>query len=404
MRSPRRHLLLGVSGGIAAYKTPDLVRRLRERGLDVRVALTQAALSFVAPLALEVVTGHAVWGDDYLEAGGTGVEEHVAAADWADAILFAPATTHLLARLALGLGDDFLTTTALVFDGSVLAAPAMHPRMWSRETTRAHVETLEARGVRFLGPDEGPLASGEHGVGRMMDTGLLAEAVAFAMAGPWQGRQVVVSAGPTHEPLDPVRFLGNRSSGKMGFALAREAALRGADVTLVAGPVSLLTPAGVRRVDVETALEMQAAVRQATEGADLVVMAAAVADFRPAERQRAKRKRSQGAPELRLVENPDILAELGRAAGDGTILVGFAAETDDLEAHAEEKLERKGCHFLVANDVSRADIGFGSDDNEVVVFRRDGEPIRMQRQSKAELAGKLLDLFGERWEAEGPQG
>lgn len=391
-----RHLLLGVSGGIAAYKAPDLVRRLRERGFDVRVALTEAARSFVSPLALEVVTGERIWGDDYLEARGRGEEEHIEAAAWADAILLAPATTHLLARIALGLGDDFLTTTALAFAGPVLVAPAMHPNMWEHPATRGHRKTLETRGVRFLGPEEGPLASGETGVGRMMDTVPLADAVEKALKGPWRDRRVVVSAGPTHEPLDPVRFLANRSTGKMGFALAREAALRGADVTLIAGPVDLETPAGVRRLDVETAREMSEAVEGAVDGADLVVMAAAVADFRPAEPGSTKHKKSQGPPEILLAENPDILAELGKRYGDRTVLVGFAAETGDLVENAEEKIERKGCHFLVANDVSRSDIGFGSDDNEVVVFRRDGNPIPMERQSKGELARKLMDLFGAR--------
>lgn len=393
--SEGRRVLLGISGGIAAYKTPDLVRRLRERGFRVRVALTESARAFVSPLALEVVSGRRVWGDDYLEARGRGEEEHVVAADWADLLLVAPATAHLLARAALGLADDFLSTTILAFPGPLFLAPAMHSEMWANPALRSHVETLEERGAAFLGPEEGPLASGEVGTGRMMEPRAIAEALAASAEGRWRGREIVVTAGPTWEPLDPVRFLGNRSSGKMGFALAREAAFRGAEVTLVAGPVSLRTPPGVSRIDVETAREMRDAVVEVSEGTDAVLMAAAVADFRPADESRQKMKKKEGVPELRLEENPDILAELGSRIGDECLLVGFAAETEELEAHAREKLESKGCDYLVANDVSRGDIAFGSDANEVVVFRREGGPVPFERQSKRRLAARLLDLFEE---------
>ncbi|HTG36734.1 MAG TPA: bifunctional phosphopantothenoylcysteine decarboxylase/phosphopantothenate--cysteine ligase CoaBC [Thermoanaerobaculia bacterium] len=386
-------VLLGVSGGIAAYKSAELVRRLRSRGHEVRCALTRSAVSFVTPLTLEVLSGRRVYQEEYLAATGSGEEAHITAAAWAEVLCVAPATTHILARLALGLGDDFLTTTALAFAGPVVVAPAMHSVMWEAEPTRQHVETLKRRGVWFAGPVEGALASGEVGMGRMAESEEIARAVeAAAGAGPLAGRTVLVTAGPTHEPVDPVRFLGNRSSGKMGFALAAEAARRGARTILVAGPVALPTPPGVNRVDVVTAREMQEAVREHAPSAGLIVMAAAVADFRPSRPADRKIKKEQGLPAIELEENPDILAGL-RAVAPGAVLVGFAAETHDLERNARAKLERKGADFLVANDVSRSDIAFGSGDNEVTVYRREGEPVFLARRPKGELAASLFDLF-----------
>lgn len=389
-------VLLGVSGGIAAYKAAELVRRLRSQGHEVRCALTRSAVSFVAPLTLEVLSGHGVYQEEYLAATGSGEEAHITAAAWAEVLCVAPATTHVLARLALGLGDDFLTTTALAFAGPVVVAPAMHSVMWEREPTQQHVAALKRRGVRFAGPVEGPLASGEVGMGRMAEPEEIARAIAAAAGdGPLAGRTVLVTAGPTFEPVDPVRFLGNRSSGKMGFALAAEAASRGARTILVAGPVALPTPPGVTRVDVVTAREMERAVHQQVEQApvpDLIVMAAAVADFRPSRPADRKIKKEQGLPAIELAENPDILAGL-RALAPGAVLAGFAAETDDLERNARAKLARKGADFLVANDVSRADIAFGSGDNEVTVYRREGEPVFLSRRPKRELAASLFDLF-----------
>lgn len=395
------NILLGVSGGIAAYKAPELTRRLRESGAQVRCALTPAATVFVAPLALEVVSGHRVYREEYLEPQGSGVEEHIAAAAWADLLLLAPATCHLLARLSLGLADDFLTTTALAFDGPLVIAPAMHSTMWEHPATQGHVEVLRQRGARFVGPVEGPLASGEVGMGRMADPDEIVAAISHRdSAGALSGRRVVVTAGPTFEPLDPVRFLGNRSSGRMGFALAAEAASRGARVLLIAGPVALETPPGVERVDVETALEMQEALVAPAREADLVLMAAAVADFRPKQVAEGKLKKSQGVPRLKLELNPDLLSEITRGPHRG-LVVGFAAETGDLEALAAEKLKRKGVDFLVANDVSRTDIAFGSDWNEVTVLRREGQPVRFLRQPKRQLAAALLDLFQEELSSRG---
>lgn len=389
---PRR-VLLGISGGIAAYKAPELVRRLRDEGFEVRCALTAAAERFVSPLALEVVSGHAVYRREWLDANGSGEELHIAAAAWADLLCLAPATANLLAHLAGGLADDFLTATALAFEGPILAAPAMHTAMWAHPATRANVAALAARGILLVGPVEGPLASGERGLGRMADVPEVVAAVAAAARpGDLAGLSAVVTAGPTHEPIDPVRFLANRSSGKMGFALAAELARRGARTLLISGPVSLGTPAGVERVDVSTALEMATALRAAAPGADLIVMAAAVADFRPAEAATAKVKRSAGVPRLELVPNPDLLASL-RALAPTALRVGFAAETGAYEQEAKRKLEEKGAHLLVANDVSRADIGFASEDNEVTVYRQSGDALFLSRRPKAEIARALVDLF-----------
>jgi len=377
-------------------------------------------------LTLEVLSGQAVYGEEYLEPNGSGEELHIAAAAWADVLCVAPATAHCLARLALGLADDFLTTTALAFSGPSVIAPAMHFQMWDKPAVRQHVATLEARGARLIGPIEGPLASGEIGMGRMADPERIVAAVLAAAAGkdtvvdsiapqrlaaavgarrseeanesttqvpgPLSGRTVLISAGPTFEPVDPVRFLGNRSSGKMGFALAAEATRRGARTILVAGPVALATPSGVERIDVETAAEMAAAVAVTAPGADLVILAAAVADFRPKVAAGQKLKKDQGVPTFDLEPTEDILAGLWRIA-PSAVRVGFAAETERLEENARGKLARKDVHFIVANDVSRADIAFGRDENEVLVLPRDGEPVPIPRQGKAGVAAALLDLF-----------
>jgi phosphopantothenoylcysteine decarboxylase/phosphopantothenate--cysteine ligase len=387
-------VLVGVSGGIAAFKVPHLVRRLRERGHEVRCALTRAGESFVTPLTLEVLSQHRVYTDDYLRPDGSGEEQHITAARWAEAICVVPATADLLARLALGLADGFLTTTVLAHEGALVVAPAMHPAMWAKPTVQEHVRRLRERGGVVVGPVEGSLASGEVGWGRMAEPEQVVEAIESLASGGGElrGRTVVVSAGPTWEAVDAVRFLANRSSGKMGFALAAEAARRGARSILVAGPVALETPHGVERLDVESAREMEEALHGVVASADLVIMAAAVGDYRPAQAPARKIKKEDGLREIALVENPDLLAGLARRAPQA-IRVGFAAETENLETNARAKLERKGADFLVANDVSRSDIGFASDHNEVVVYRKDGAPVRLGRAPKAEIARQLLDLF-----------
>lgn len=395
----RPRVLLCVSGGIAACKAPLIVRELQRAGAAVRCAVTRHADRFVAPLTLEVLSGHRVYGEDYLEPGVDGEELHVTAAEWADVMLVAPATANTLAQLALGLSPDFVSTVALMFDGPLAVAPAMHSTMWENPAVKQRVAELKSRGTLFLGPESGALASGEIGTGRLMEpeeiVPRLLEWYAEGRSGALSGRRVVVAAGPTHEPLDPVRYLGNRSSGKMGFSLARAARVLGADVTLVAGPTSQPTPAGVERVDVTTALEMKAAVDRAASSADLVVMAAAVADFRPrapAEQKLKKAPGSDSVPQVDLVRNPDILAGLAETA-PGAYRVGFAAETEDLLEHARGKMERKKVHAIVANDVSRSDIGFSSDHNEVVVLRPGSEPVTFERSAKRTLAFDLLKLF-----------
>lgn len=396
-------VLLGVSGGIAACKAPALVRRLRDAGCEVRCALTRAGASFVTPLTLEVLSGHPVYREEYLSPGVAGEEEHVTAAAWADLLLIAPATAHTLARLSLGLADDFLSTLALVYQGPVAIAPAMHSAMWRQEAVQGHVERLSRRGVRWIGPVEGPLASGESGLGRMAEPEEIVAAVVAENGDPtWRGRRVVVAAGPTRERLDPVRYLSNRSSGRMGFALAEAAARRGAEVTLVAGPVALTAPPGVERVDVESAEQMREAVTAAAAAADLVIMAAAVADFRPRSVASQKLKKQQGVPVVELEPTADILAELATAAPDA-VRVGFAAETTDVEAAAGGKLEAKQADWIVANDVGRSDIGFGSELNEVIAFGRQREPIRFERQPKRQLAERLLDLFAADLERREPE-
>ena len=388
-----RRILLGVCGGVAAYRAADLVRRLRERGHQVRCAMTPSAASFTSRLTLEVLSGAPVYGEGYLVAGVEGEEQHIAAARWAEAICISPATANMISALALGLAPNFLATTVLAFRGPLILAPAMHPAMWEKPVLQENLARLAERGVIRVGPVEGPLASGEIGLGRMADVLDLVRAIEACFVPPdLVGTSVLITAGPTHEPIDPVRYLGNRSSGRMGFALAAEAARRGARVCLVAGPVTLATPPGVERIDVQTALEMDAAVRARAAQSDLIVMSAAVADFRPAAYEPRKIKRHEGTPALALTENPDILASLALLAPDA-ILVGFAAETGVTEGEAERKLRAKSVHALIANDVSRADIGFGSDHNEVTVYRPGLPSVKLDRRPKAEIASALFDLI-----------
>lgn len=386
------NVLLGVSGGIAAFKAPEIVRSLRRNGHSVRCAMTRSAGAFVTPLTLEVLTEHPVYREEYLQANNSGEELHISAARWADVMCVAPATCNTLARLALGLADDFLATTYLAFTGNLIVAPAMTSEMWEKEAVQAHVSTLQGRGVTLVGPVVGPLATGETGMGRMVEPDEIVFAIeATRKSGELRGRTVLITAGPTHEPLDPVRFLSNRSSGKMGFMLAAEAASRGARTLLVSGPVSLPTPKGVERFDVTTASEMAETVERLAPDVGVVIMAAAVADFRPRSTSETKLKKDSGPPELTLEGTQDILSRLGEIAPNA-LRVGFAAETEKLESEAVRKLEDKKAHWIVANDVSRSDIGFGSENNEVTVIRRNKSPITIPRQAKRLIAGQLLDL------------
>jgi len=387
-----QRILLIVGGGIAAYKALELVRLARKAGLAVRPILTAAGAQFVTPLSLAALAEDKVYQElfsltDEAEMG------HIELSRSADLVVVAPATADLMAKAAHGHASDLASTTLLATDKPVLMAPAMNVRMWEHAATRRNLETLKADGVLFVGPDEGPMACGEYGEGRMAEPAAILEAVQAALAGaaakPLAGRRVIVTAGPTAEPIDPVRVITNRSSGKQGFAIAGALAALGAEVTLVAGPTAQPTPPGVRRVDVETAREMLAACEAALP-ADAAVCVAAVADWRPETLGARKIKKTDGGPApIALVENPDILATLAKSARRPRLVVGFAAETNDVEDHARAKLARKGCDWIVANDVSQPGV-FGGDENTVAVFSQSGVE-RWDRLAKAAVARRLAE-------------
>ncbi|HEY8429769.1 MAG TPA: bifunctional phosphopantothenoylcysteine decarboxylase/phosphopantothenate--cysteine ligase CoaBC [Sandaracinaceae bacterium] len=380
-------VVVGVGGGIAAYKAAVLVRELMRRGHAVRVAMTAAAQRFVGPVTFTGLTGEPpvidLWDSRY--AG----EVHVDLARWADAIVVAPATANSIARIANGITDDPVTATLLCFDGPVVLAPAMHERMWRNPATRRNVERLLADGAHFVGPAYGSLASGELGLGRMAEPEAIADAVERALAPrDLEGRTVLVSAGGTQEDLDPVRYLGNRSSGKMGFAIAERAARRGARTILVSGPSALPDPPGVEVVRVRSARDMEAAITARREEVDAIVMAAAVADYRPATRAEHKLKKTEGSLTIELVRNPDILAGLGAwRRGSRPMLVGFAVETRDLVASARDKLERKKVDLVVANDAAAS---FEKDTNRVVLVDAHGA-VELPELPKHAVADRILD-------------
>lgn len=394
-RSPLqgRRVLLGVTGGIAAYKACILVRLLRMQGASVRVVMTRSAERFVGPATFAALSDHRVYTDLFEEPG---VVLHVRLAHEADIAVVAPATANVIAKLAQGIADDLLTSTLLEATCPLVLAPAMHTGMWEHPATQANVNALASRGARIVGPAHGSLAAGDEGTGRMTEPEGIVQAIedVLSSAGDLAGRRIVVTAGPTWEPIDPVRFVGNRSTGKMGFAVAAEAFERGAAVTLVVGPGTVEPPAGPALVRVTTADEMRRAVLDAAAEADAVVMAAAVADFRPETSADDKLKKDLGPPEVRLVPTPDILlglktAELGSTGGP--VLVGFAAETRDVEASGREKLRRKGVQLLVANEVGREGTGFGSDTNRAAILAADGEDVAMREWTKRELAAAICD-------------
>ena len=384
-----RRILLGVTGGIAAYKAVILTRLLRLHGASVRVVMTRSAERFIGPATFAALSEHRVYTDLWEEPG---VVLHVRLAHETDLAVVAPATANVIAKLAQGIADDLLTSTLLEASCPIVVAPAMHSGMWEHAATQTNVTTLSERGVRVVGPVSGSLAAGDDGVGRMSEPeDILAEiAGVLVAAGELSGRRIVVTAGPTWEPIDPVRFVGNRSTGKMGFAVAAEAFSRGADVTLVVGPGTVEPPEGPALVRVTTAQEMRDAVLAAAADADAVVMAAAVADFRPADASSAKLKKEEGTPRVELVPTPDILAELGIAKG-GLVLVGFAAETQDVQAAGREKLSRKGVDLLIANEVGREGTGFGSDTSRAAILAADGTDEPLRQWDKRELATAICE-------------
>lgn len=391
-----RRILLGVTGGIAAYKAAYLARLLRERGAEVQVVMTPAATRFVGPDTFAALTGKSVHSDVFEQ---TDQVLHVRLARWAEAAVVAPATANLLARLALGLADDLLTSALLEFTGPLVVAPAMHTGMHAHAATQANLETLRQRGIALVGPVEGALAAGDAGMGRMAEPEDIADALERALgatpneslgSGTLTGRTVLVTAGPTYEPIDAVRFVGNRSSGKMGYAIAAEAARRGARVLLVSGPTHLSDPDGVDVHGVETAAEMRAAVLERFEEADAVVKAAAVADFRPADPTPGKLKKQAGTPEVRLEPTEDILREMGDRKGS-RVLVGFAAETGDLEEAGRKKLVEKNLDLVVVNEVGRAGTGFDAETNRAMILSADGADMPMRDWRKSELAAVICD-------------
>ncbi|WP_322829527.1 bifunctional phosphopantothenoylcysteine decarboxylase/phosphopantothenate--cysteine ligase CoaBC [Lamprobacter modestohalophilus] len=462
---PARRILLGISGGISAYKSADLVRRLIERGAEVRVVMTRAAQAFITPLTLQALSGHPVRTDLLSPEAEAGMD-HIALARWADQVLIAPATAYLIARLACGLGDDLLTTLVLATEAPVAIAPAMNQQMWAHPATQENVERLAARGVRIIGPAVGEQACGEQGAGRMEEPVAIAEAVlgahgsgahqathdaaqggaeAGARAGaqaatlaakraqqrqdavssragagagagsadaermlqattfsnghPLAGRRVLMTVGSTREAIDPVRFIGNRSSGKMGYALAEALRACGAQVMLIAGPTSVPAPVEMMRVDVESALQMRVAVMAQVQTCDLFIATAAVADYRPEAPVEGKIKKTDAAMTLTLVRNPDILAEVA-VLPKPPFTVGFAAETDDLEHYARDKLEAKQLSMIAANRVGDGPGGFESDKNALICLWPGGGRRELPMMSKPALATALADLIAERYAAQ----
>jgi len=390
-------IALGVTGGVAAYKAAELVRRLQQEKLDVQVVMTRAAQEFITPLTFAALTGQKVitemFGrDDAAPANVESAIEHIAVAQRIDLLLVAPATADILGQFAHGIAGDFLSTLYLATKAPVVVAPAMNVNMWEHPATQENLATLRARGVHVVNPDEGYLACGMTGAGRLAATEAIVEKVrsVLGLRRDLEGQTVLVTAGATREDIDPVRFLTNRSSGKMGYALAEAASRRGARVVLVSGPTDLRVPEGVDWIPVRSTEEMRNAVRERAAEASIVIMAAAVSDYRPAAVQSQKMKRGEERLVLELEPTPDLLAELGREKG-GRVLVGFAAETTNVSENARGKLARKGADMIVANDVTQEGAGFDTDTNIVTLFLRDGREIPLPKLTKFDVANRIFD-------------
>ena len=394
--TPRR-ILLGVTGGIAAYKSAELVRRLREQGAEVQVVMTEGAQHFVAPLTFQALSGRPVRSDLWDESAEAAMG-HIELARWADRVVIAPASADFLARLAHGLASDLLSTLCLATDAPIAVAPAMNRLMWANAATQANVATLRSRGVTILGPAEGEQACGETGAGRMVEPAAIVETLmaTTAVPGLLAGRKVLITAGPTRERIDPVRFITNRSSGKMGYAVAEAARRAGADVVLVSGPVNLATPAGVRRVDVETAEQMMDAVRAELAGTDIFIASAAVSDYRPVQAAAEKIKKTSDSLMLALSRTTDILATVA-AGSPRPFVVGFAAETQNVERNALAKLEGKRLDMIAANQVGDG-LAFDCEDNALTVYWPQGKR-ELPRAAKSEVATGLVQLIAERYES-----
>lgn len=388
-----RNVLLGVSGGIAAYKSAELIRQLQERGASVRVIMTRGAQEFITPLTLQALSGNPVHTELLDERAELGMG-HIELARWADLLLIAPATADLIARLSAGQADDLLSTVALATAAPLMLAPAMNQQMWKDPATEANINTLTQRGAQFVGPAEGQQACGDIGPGRMEEPSIIADAAASRFeTGQLAGKRIVITAGPTREALDPVRYLSNNSSGKMGYALARAAVDAGGTTTLVSGPVNLTPPDHVRLLGVQSAEQMLEQCLELLPECDIFIACAAVADYRPAKVEKHKIKKESQEVILQLVRTPDIVSEVA-ASAHRPYTVGFAAETNDVLAYAKHKMEHKGLDMIVANDVSDHSIGFNSDDNAVTVLWRDGEQL-LERASKSAIARQIVNLIAQ---------
>lgn len=396
MSLTNKNVLLGIGGGIAAYKSADLVRRLKERGFDVRVVMSQSAMEFITPLTLQALSGHPV-ASSLLDPAAEAAMGHIELARWADLVIIAPATANLLARINAGMADELITTTCLATEAPIALCPAMNQQMYRNLATQANLASLASRGLTLWGPASGSQACGEEGPGRMLEPLEIAElasdffATKEVSAQPLAGQSVLITAGPTREAIDPVRYISNHSSGKMGFALAKAAADMGATVTLVSGPVNLSTPEGVTRIDVESAQNMLDAVMDNVDKKDIFIGCAAVADYRISDIATCKIKKSTEEMQLALVRNPDILATVA-SLPNRPFVVGFAAETHDVEAYARDKLKRKNLNMIAANDVSIAGLGFNADANALRVFWPHGSQD-LPATDKLTLARQLLSLI-----------
>jgi len=397
-RLTNKHIVLGISGGIAAYKSAELTRLLKGAGADVRVVMTPSATEFITPLTLQALSGNPVH-EHLLNTEAEAAMGHIELAKWADLVLIAPASANLIARMAAGQGDDLLTTLCLATDAPICLAPAMNQAMWRDSGTQANAHKLISRGVQLFGPGDGEQACGDTGPGRMLEPVDIAQRTADQFdTGALTGKHVTITAGPTREALDPVRYISNHSSGKMGFALAEAAAEAGAEVTLISGPVNITAPERVTLIQVETAEEMLEAATDNLDACDIFIAAAAVADYRPtAVAEHKIKKGSEEIMELHLVKNPDIVATVAKSS-PSPFTIGFAAETKDVLSYARSKLERKGLDLIIANDVSRTDIGFNSDDNAVTVLSKH-KTLELPLASKRQLAVRLIELIAEQYNA-----
>ena len=390
-----KKILLGITGGIAAYKSVELLRLLQKEGADVRVVMTANAGEFVRPLTFSAISGHPVVQDIFSADTDSGIE-HIELTDWTDLFVIAPATANCIGKIASGICDDALSTMAIAFDGAFLLAPAMNYKMYQNPILQANIEKLKPLGYNFIGPESGDLACGYKAVGRMSEPSAIADkTISLLRSGDLAGKSILITAGPTRENIDPVRYISNRSSGKMGYAVAEAAALRGADVTLISGPTSISQPNVSEFISITTAEEMQKAVENSAKGKDAIIMTAAVADYRPESVATEKIKKNDQSLNLKLTRTQDIISELGKIKGH-SLLVGFAAETENLLANASKKLKAKGMDLIIANDVSEEGIGFDVDVNRVHILDKNGEVRQTDKLSKREIAGIILDAIKER--------